>query len=91
MINILQHDQAHYQKCDINSASCLDLARQIVMIRQALNISQTELASKLCISARTLESWERGVRHPSSSAQALLRLFIKSPQFVLENLASNNI
>ena len=52
-----------------------------------MNISQAELAAKLCISARTLESWERGVRQPSSSAQALIRLFIKSPQFVLESLA----
>ena len=87
MMNLLQHDQAHLPKSDFNSNCCLDLAQQTVRIRQALNISQTELASKLCISARTLESWERGVRHPSSSAQALLKLFIKSPQFVLENLA----
>ncbi len=87
MMNLLQHDQAHLPKSDFNSNCCLDLAQQIVRIRHALNISQTELASKLCISARTLESWERGVRHPSSSAQALLKLFIKSPQFVLENLA----
>ena len=87
MMNLLQHDQAHSQKNDFNSGCCLDLAQQIVRIRHALNISQTELAAKLCISARTLESWERGVRHPSSSAQALIKLFIKSPQFVLENLA----
>ena len=87
MMNLLQHDQAHHLKSDFNNNCCLDLAQQIVRIRQALNISQTELASKLCISSRTLESWERGVRHPSSSAQALLKLFIKSPQFVLENLA----
>lgn len=63
------------------------LSREIVRIRRALNISQAQLASKLGISARTLESWERGVRHPSSSAQALIRLFIKSPHFVLENLS----
>ena len=87
MMNLLQHDQAHHLKSDFNNSCCLDLAQQIVRIRQALNISQTELASKLCISARTLESWERGVRNPSSAAQALLKLFIKSPHFVLENLA----
>lgn len=62
------------------------LSREIVRIRRALNISQAQLTSKLGISARTLESWERGVRHPSSSAQALIRLFIKSPHFVLDNL-----
>ena len=87
MINLLQHNQEHLPKSDFNSNCCLDLAQQIIKVRQKMNISQTELAAKLCISARTLESWERGVRQPSSSAQALIRLFIKSPQFVLENLA----
>ncbi|WON81647.1 MULTISPECIES: helix-turn-helix domain-containing protein [Acinetobacter] len=52
-----------------------------------MNISQTQLATMLGISVRTLESWERGVRHPSSSAKALIRLLIKSPHFVLKNLA----
>lgn len=66
MMNLLQHDQAHHLKSDFNNNCCLDLAQQIVRIRQALNISQTELASKLCISARTLESWERGVRLPQA-------------------------
>ena len=56
-------------------------------LAKKMNVSQQQLASKLGISPRTLESWERGVRHPSSSAQALIKLFIKSPQFVLENLA----
>ena len=54
MMNLLQHDHAHSQKNDFNSGCCLDLAQQIVRIRHALNISQTELAAKLCISARTL-------------------------------------
>lgn len=65
----------------------LTLAQEIIKARKKMNISQQQLASKLGISPRTLESWERGVRHPSSSAQALIKLFIKSPQFVLENLA----
>ncbi len=65
----------------------LNLSERIIQTRRKMNISQAELASKLGISVRTLESWERGVRHPSSSAQALIRLFLKSPQFVIENLA----
>lgn len=65
----------------------LNLYERIIQTRRKMNISQAELASKLGISVRTLESWERGVRHPSSSAQALIRLFLKSPQFVIENLA----
>ena len=43
MMNLLQHDQAHHLKSDFNNSCCLDLAQQIVRIRQALNISQTEL------------------------------------------------
>lgn len=62
-------------------------SESIIRTRHKMQISQLELATKLGISVRTLESWERGVRQPSSSAQALIRLFLKSPQFVLENLA----
>ena len=86
-MNLFKNDRTQPDQNEFISGYYLDLAQQIVQIRQELNISQTELAAKLCISARTLESWERGVRHPSSSAQALIKLFIKSPQFVLENLA----
>ncbi|MDQ8951508.1 helix-turn-helix domain-containing protein [Acinetobacter rudis] len=86
-MNLFKNDHTQPDQNEFISGYYLDLAQQIVQIRQELNISQTELAAKLCISARTLESWERGVRHPSSSAQALIKLFIKSPQFVLENLA----
>ena len=86
-MNLFKNDRTQPDQNEFISSYYLDLAQQIVQIRQELNISQTELAAKLCISARTLESWERGVRHPSSSAQALIKLFIKSPQFVLENLA----
>ncbi|WP_374573090.1 helix-turn-helix domain-containing protein [Acinetobacter sp.] len=85
-MDLLQYGNTDTDANTISGADA-DLAQQIVSVRHALNISQTELAAKLCISARTLESWERGVRHPSSSAQALLKLFIKSPQFVFENLA----
>ena len=86
-MNLFKNDRTQPDQNEFISGYYLGLAQQIVQIRQELNISQTELAAKLCISARTLESWERGVRHPSSSAQALIKLLIKSPQCVLENLA----
>lgn len=63
------------------------LGQEIIQVRKKMNISQTQLATMLGISVRTLESWERGVRHPSSSAKALIRLLIKSSHFVLKNLA----
>lgn len=75
------------QQHHVNFNHDLTLAQEIIRARKKMNISQQQLASRLGISPRTLESWERGVRHPSSSAQALIKLFIKSPQFVLENLS----
>lgn len=62
-------------------------SKEIVQARKKFNLSQAKLAKLLGISVRTLESWERGVRNPSGSAQALLKLFIRSPEFVLTNLA----
>ncbi|MCH7331594.1 helix-turn-helix domain-containing protein [Acinetobacter modestus] len=63
-----------------------ELAYEMIRARRQMKISQAELATKLGISARTIESWERGIRHPSKPSQALIRLFIKSPEFVLKNL-----
>lgn len=37
----------------------LTLAQEIIRARKKMNISQQELASKLGISPRTLESWEK--------------------------------
>ncbi|MDQ1207551.1 putative transcriptional regulator [Acinetobacter baylyi] len=85
-MNFIQHSDKRLNNTLANIQDD-SLSHEIVRIRRALNISQAQLASKLGISARTLESWERGVRHPSSSAQALIRLFIQSPHFVLENLS----
>lgn len=84
-MNFIQHSDKRLNNTLVNIQDD-SLSHEMVRIRRALNISQAQLASKLGISARTLESWERGVRHPSSSAQALIRLFIQSPHFVLENL-----
>lgn len=85
-MNFIQHSDKRLNNTLANIQDD-SLSYEMVRIRRALNISQAQLASKLGISARTLESWERGVRHPSSSAQALIRLFIQSPHFVLENLS----
>ncbi|WP_343683205.1 helix-turn-helix domain-containing protein [Acinetobacter baylyi] len=85
-MNFIQHSDKRLNNTLVNIQDD-SLSHEMVRIRRALNISQAQLASKLGISARTLESWERGVRHPSSSAQALIRLFIQSPHFVLENLS----
>lgn len=63
-----------------------NISQEIIKARKQINVSQTRLAEMLGISVRTLESWERGKRNPSSSAQALIKLFIKCPEFVLKTL-----
>lgn len=63
-----------------------ELADEMIRARRQMKISQAELATKLGISSRTVESWERGKRHPCKPSRALIRLFIKSPEFVLDNL-----
>ena len=55
-MHLLQHSHNHVNHT-VEQTACLDLAQQIIKVRQKMNISQTELAAKLCISARTLESW----------------------------------
>jgi len=53
-MNLFKNDHTQPDQNEFISGYYLDLAQQIVQIRQELNISQTELAAKLCISARTL-------------------------------------
>ncbi|CAH9018755.1 helix-turn-helix domain-containing protein [Candidatus Nitrosacidococcus sp. I8] len=58
----------------------------VALARQKAQLSQKEFAQILGISARTLESWEQGIRKPSKAAQSLIKLFIKNPDFVKDAL-----
>ncbi|ENU79903.1 MULTISPECIES: helix-turn-helix domain-containing protein [Acinetobacter] len=70
----------------IHQTQDLRLAQQIVLARKRIQITQLQLAQILGVSVRTLESWERGTRKPSSAAQTLLKLFIHNPSFVVRYL-----
>lgn len=59
----------------------------VVEARQSTGLSQSEFASALSISKRTLQEWEQGRRSPSGAAQALIRIARKHPQVVREALA----
>lgn len=76
----------YIQNQSIHQTQDLKLARQIVLARKQVQITQLQLAQVLGISVRTLESWERGTRQPSSAAQTLLKLFIQNPRFVVRYL-----
>ena len=59
---------------------------EVVQARQGTGLSQTEFASALSISKRTLQEWEQGRRSPSGTALALIRIARKYPQVVREAL-----
>jgi putative transcriptional regulator len=60
---------------------------EVVEARQSTGMSQSEFASALSISKRTLQEWEQGRRSPSGAAQALIRIARKYPEVVREALA----
>jgi putative transcriptional regulator len=60
---------------------------EVVEARQSTGMSQSEFASVLSISKRTLQEWEQGRRSPSGAAQALIRIARKHPEVVREALA----
>jgi putative transcriptional regulator len=49
------------------------------IIRSRLNLSQSEFASLMGVSVRTVQEWEQGRRKPSGSAVALLRIAEQKP------------
>lgn len=60
---------------------------EVVQARQGTGLSQSEFASALSISKRTLQEWEQGRRAPSGAAQALIRIARKHPDVVREALS----
>ena len=55
-------------------------------VREKLGLSQSQFASLIGISPRTLQNWEQGHRRPEGTACALLRIAESHPQAVLEAL-----
>ena len=53
-------------------------------IRTNLNLSQSEFASLMGVSVRTVQEWEQGRRKPSGSAVALLRIVEQKPEVFLQ-------
>ena len=51
-------------------------------IRAKTGLSQTQFASKLNISPRTLQNWEQGTRNPTGPAITLMRILEKNPSLL---------
>jgi len=53
-------------------------------MRTKLKLSQSEFASLMGVSVRTVQEWEQGRRKPSGSAVALLRIVEQMPEVFLQ-------
>ena len=59
-------------------------ANEIVTTRVRTGLSQSQFAAALRISARTLQHWEQGRRHPSGAAVRLLKIIARPPKVLRE-------
>lgn len=57
-------------------------------LRRYLGLSQKQFAGRIGISINTLQNWEQGRRNPDGPAKALLRLLVKHPRLVLDDIES---
>jgi putative transcriptional regulator len=56
----------------------------VVRIRLKSGLTQTQFASVLGVSKRTLEQWEQGRRQPSGAAKTLLKIAERHPEVLRE-------
>ena len=57
---------------------------EVAKARLQAGLSQSQFASALQISARTLQEWEQGRRKPSGAAKALIQIAAKHPEIIRE-------
>lgn len=60
----------------------------VARARQLTGMSQSQFASALNISKRTVQDWEQGRRSPSGAARVLVRIAHKHPKIFCQCLAT---
>ena len=56
----------------------------VIEARHKMGLFQTQFASLLGVSRRTLQDWEQGRRQPSGAARTLLRIAMQRPEVLRE-------
>ena len=59
-------------------------AKTLVALREQAKMSQGVFAKLLFVSAKTVQSWEQGVRVPSKASRRLIQIFAERPGVVCE-------
>lgn len=59
-------------------------APQVRSIRERTSLSQSEFASLIGVSVRTLQNWEQDRRRPTGPAAALLRIIAREPALAVQ-------
>src|SRR6478735_4384962 len=54
-------------------------AKTLVALREQAKMSQGVFARLLFVSAKTVQSWEQGVRVPSKASRRLIQIFAERP------------
>src|SRR5437660_278122 len=57
-------------------------AKTLVALREAAEMSQAVFAKVLYVSAKTVQSWEQGVRVPSKATRRLIHIFAVQPAVI---------
>ncbi len=57
--------------------------REIIKLRQQLNLPQALFARLLNVSVKTVQAWEQGLREPSHAALKLLTIVKRHPEVLM--------
>ena len=62
------------------------LAPDAKAVREQTGLSQSEFASLMRVSVKTLQNWEQHRRYPTGPAAALLKIVATAPELALKSL-----
>lgn len=61
-------------------------APDVRAVREQTGLSQSEFASLMRVSVKTLQNWEQHRRNPTGPAAALLKIVLSAPEVALKSL-----